>query len=123
MLGGQHPRLMKRHVRIFLEAAGAGPWLCTFCELEIDPDLPQTDIYGLNVHHLNEDRSDHRPANLAPSHRCCHSRHHTSKNNPAASEEARAKISAKLTGIKRSPETIERIRRARVEYWNRQRTG
>jgi hypothetical protein len=54
--------------RDFYEAHGLGPHTCFFC----GERLPYVEI----VHHVDEDRENNAPENLAASHRECHNRHH-----------------------------------------------
>lgn len=60
----------KRYYReIFLMHNGPGPWTCFECGSLV--------LYGeLHVHHLNEDRDDNEPTNLAAAHGLCHHRYH-----------------------------------------------
>jgi hypothetical protein len=71
----------KRHRDVFFAHHGPGPYVCVFCDAEVqawwDSGL-EDDRHkdALIIHHRNGDHDDNTPGNLTPSHYGCHTKHH-----------------------------------------------
>ena len=79
---------------IFFAFNGPGPYKCYDCEKEVV-------FWEVLIHHENHDHSDNRLENLVPSHRGCHTRHHSTGRGVGkqVSEETREKM--RVSGLKR----------------------
>lgn len=111
--------LSSRFRDVFFAANGFGPWPCFFCNQRVGFD-------DICVHHVGHDRRDGRPENLKPSHRGCHTAHH-SKGRPW-SEESREMARKTHTGrpgprlgMKASPEVRAKISAGNKRAWAERR--
>jgi hypothetical protein len=106
---------------LFFEYQGTGPWPCFFCGELVFGDTPLRTVNALNVHHKDENKRNHKRSNLKAAHQGCHSRHHMLGNKHGLGHshttETREQIGRKMKGMKRSPETRQKISEARLKYW------
>lgn len=95
----------RKYQEIFFAAHGEGPFPCAFC-----PELVEYDV--VQIHHVDEDRTNNNIENLASAHGGCHTRHHL-KGKPKTAEHAKnislGKLAAGLAGYVVSEETREKI--------------
>jgi hypothetical protein len=73
----------RRARRIYVETHGSFPHPCFVCG-ELADVGPRYHPRSVVVHHLDEDRTNDAPANLAAAHWACHQRHHKTGNRHAA---------------------------------------
>lgn len=72
----------KRYREVFFAAHGFGPYACHFCDELVE-------FERVLVHHLDHDRSNNAPANLAAAHGPCHTSHHSRGRVPSAQQRRR----------------------------------
>lgn len=105
---------MRPHVVVW-ETHFTLPTTCAFCDNEITRWGSRGDD-GV-VHHVDQDRSNNDIENLVAMHRRCHVAHHSLlRNYGPVSSEARAKISASLTGRKLSGQHRRNISRSLIGH-------
>ena len=94
------------------ELVGAGPWICRCGKLVTRRGRGSDD--GV-VHHIDENRANNDVSNLEVMCGYCHrSLHH--KDKPK-SEDMKRRNSIANKGVKRSAETRERVRQAKLAWW------
>ncbi len=67
---------LRPYKAVFYAAYGFGPYECFFCREATVPFRGGRDSGGLHVHHINGDKDNNHPYNLAPAHNSCHRRWH-----------------------------------------------
>lgn len=79
---------------IFFAFNGAGPYSCYDCGKDVD-------FWTVLIHHENHDHSDNRLENLVPSHRGCHTRHHSIGRGIGKSPSKETREKMRQSGLKR----------------------
>lgn len=111
-------REQKEYRSVFVGTAPPPPWPCHFCGLPVDPADADA-RWKFVVHHIDHDRTNPTPDNLAPAHFGCHQRYH------AQQQWARARAEGKRVLGEYSPEAMaawaERMKAAGAKHHRRLR--
>jgi hypothetical protein len=98
--------------KVYVETHGAFPHACAFCG-ELADVGPRYRPRSAVVHHVDEDRTNDDPANLAVAHWACHQRYHKTGNRFASvlrgrplAQEHRAAIAAAARGNQHAKGTV-----------------
>lgn len=64
-------RFQRHYQKVFIQTNGQGPWLCDYCNQEVENEESV-----LVIHHRDHNKTNNEPSNLGPMHRACHIKHH-----------------------------------------------
>jgi len=98
---------MRKYQSAFFAGNGFGPYVCYECGGEVvDEDLA--------IHHLDGNKGNNDPSNLAAMHHKCHSSHHSEdRKGWHHSERSKQEIASRLRGRTMSLIVRERISRSK----------